>query len=139
MGRVLNHHSLLVQWACSVVDKPYVWGETDCGTLTREGLRIILGKDPFPGVPSWYSEEESRKIWFGMGGPDEAFLKLGAIEIDKGYIQTGDVAILEIGDMITACLAINDKLLFSTSDKGTCFKPLRQLLNLNNIRFYKWE
>lgn len=128
--------SKLIQWAISIQGLPYIWGQTDCGTLVRKGLCIYLNRDPFKNIPSWENENEARKIWSDLGGVDKAFIDLGAIKIEPSYRHTGDVALLTILNDDTAVLVINDRFLFSTL-QGIKFRKLITFDKLN-IRFYRF-
>lgn len=136
--RIPNYDIKLYEWLNTVIGKPYIWGETDCGTLVREGLKLITGIDPFGNLPYWKTEMECRQIWDAMGGVDKAFTEIFKFKkIDRNYIQMGDVSVLEVRDLITASLIINnERMLFSSVDKGVEIRNLTQLQKLN-IRFYR--
>ena len=137
---IANYEVRLSEWVKHKLGMAYEWGKTDCGTIVREGLFLILDRDPFPYVPDWKSESESRKIWDEMGGVDHAFLGFGAQKIGANYVQTGDVAILEIGRFLTAALVIgNNKILFSSEDKGIEARNITPAMLKLNIRFYRFK
>lgn len=123
----MKNYNALITWAGKQVGKPYQWGVTDCGTTTREGLRILLGRDPFPGLPAWTNEQEMREIWGSLGGAEAGFLCYGAVRVQPGYTQTGDVALLKLKDLETATLLVNGQMLFSFEDKGVQFRSLKNL------------
>ena len=136
--KVYNYDYKLIEWVNTQLRKPYIWGETDCGSLVRKGLNIIYGKDKFNDIPSWDTEEICRKIWDDLGGVDNAFLKFGAKKIKGTFAQTGDVAVLEIGKLLTAAIVIGSgKLLFSSIDKGVETRDIYSLLRFD-IRFYRF-
>lgn len=136
--KVDNYDYKLIEWVNTQLGKPYIWGKTDCGSLVRKGLNIVFGKDKFNDIPSWDSEEICRKIWDDLGGVDNAFLSLGARKIKGTFAQTGDIAVLEIGKLLTAAMVIGSgKLLFSSTDKGVETRGLYSLLRFN-IRFYRF-
>lgn len=136
--KVDNYDYKLIEWVNTQLRKPYIWGETDCGSLVRKGLNIIYDKDKFNNVPLWDNEETCRKIWDDLDGVDNAFLKFGAKKIKGTFAQTGDVAVLEIGKLLTAAMVIGSgKLLFSSTDKGVETRDLYPLLRFN-IRFYRF-
>ncbi len=137
--KVDNYDYKLIEWVNTQLGKPYIWGETDCGTLVRKGLNIVYKKDCFHDTASWSSETECRKIWDDLGGVDKAFLDFGAKKIKGTYAQTGDVAVLEIGKLLTASMVIGSgKLLFSSIDKGVETRVLYSLLRFD-IRFYRFS
>lgn len=137
---IANYEGRLAEWVRHKLGMAYEWGKTDCGTLVREGLFLILNHDPFPFVPDWNNEQESRKIWEDMGGVDHAFLGFGAEKTDTNYIQTGDIAVLEVDKFITAAMVIgNNKMLFSSTDKGVFTRNITPALLKLNIRFYRFK
>ena len=137
--KVDNYDYKLIEWVNIQLGKPYIWGETDCGSLVRKGLNIVYGKDCFGYILAWDSEVECRKIWDDLGGVDKAFLDFGARKIKGTFAQTGDVAILEIGKLLTASVVIGSKLLFSSADKGVEMRDITPFLLLPNIRFYRFR
>jgi len=72
----------LVEWAASVKDQPYVWGETDCIALVRRALQIQFGEDLFPVLPMWSSPQDALRMWSGVkadGGYEALFTTMGAM------------------------------------------------------------
>ena len=137
--KVYNYDYKLIEWVNTQLRKPYIWGETDCGSLVRKGLNIIYGKDKFNDMQSWDTEEICRKIWNDLGGVDKAFLDFGAKKIKGTFAQTGDVAVLEVGKLLTVSIAIGTgKLLFSSTDKGVETRDITSSLLRLNIRFYRF-
>lgn len=136
--RVNNYNRLLVEWADRQLGKPYVWGKTDCGTIAREGLAVMLGQDPFPGLPSWNSEAEMRSVWGVLGGSDAGFVHFGAKRIEPNYAQTGDVILVRIKDIEASALIIDNKMLFCFFDKGVGY---RKTVSINNkhYRIYRFK
>lgn len=138
--KVENYDYKLIEWVNTQLGKPYIWGETDCGTLVRTGLNIVYGDDKFNNITFWDSEETCRKIWDDLGGVDKAFLNFGARKIKGTFAQTGDVAVLEVGKLLTASIVIGSgKLLFSSTDKGIETRDITPSLLRLNIRFYRFE
>lgn len=138
--KVDNYDYKLIEWVNTQLGKPYIWGETDCGSLVRKGLNIVFGTDRFINTPAWDSEVVCRKIWDDLGGVDKAFLGFGARKTKGTFAQTGDVAVLEIGKLITASMVISSgKLLFSSIDKGTETRDITSSLLKLNIRFYRFN
>lgn len=136
--KIDNYDYKLIEWVNTQLGKPYIWGETDCGSLVRKGLNIIYGKDKFNDIPSWDTEEICRKIWDDLGGADKAFLDFGAKKIKGTFAQTGDVAVLEVGKLLTAAMVIGGKLLFSSTDKGIETRDITPSLLRLDIRFYRF-
>ena len=137
--KVDNYDYKLIEWVNTQLRRPYIWGDTDCGSVVRKGLNIIYGKDKFNAISTWDSEEICRKIWDDLGGVDKAFLDFGAKKIKRTYAQTGDVAVLEIGKLLTAAMVIScNKLLFSSTDKGVETRDITPSLLKLNIRFYRF-
>ncbi len=136
--KVDNYDYKLVEWVNTQLRKPYIWGETDCGSLVRKGLNIIYDKDKFNDIPSWDTEEICRKIWDDLGGVDKAFLDFGAKKIKGTFAQTGDVVVLT-ANSAAGLIIDNGKILFSSIEKGIIFRDIAFILSKVTSQFYRFS
>ncbi len=91
--RIENWDVALVAFAEYVRGRPFIWGETDCATLVRRGLGIMLDGDPWRGhLGTWKtkigafrisSKTDARRILRGSG----------AVRVVPGYETAGDLAL----------------------------------------------
>ena len=135
--KVDNYDYKLIEWVNTQMGKPYVWGVTDCGSLVRQGLNIVYGKDKFNDIPTWNTEEMCRKIWDDLGGVDKAFLDFGAKKIKGTFAQTGDIIVITANS--AAGLIINSKILFSSIEKGIIFRDIVFILSKVTSQFYRFS
>lgn len=93
MNKIENWDSFLVEYANNMVGKEFVWGKTDCATLARRGLMVILGRNPWRGhIKVWRSKAAALRASKTVD-PIAIFNDSGAREIDRGFISAGDIAI----------------------------------------------
>ena len=136
--RVENWNGKLIDWASKQIGKPFIWGETDCGTLIRQGLQVITGIDVFTPLAWWQTEQRARESWDALGGIHAGFINnFKAINIGCEYVQTGYIGILRINNLDTATIILNDKLLFSSIDAGITLRNLSNLLK-DRFIFYRF-
>lgn len=90
LRRGLNWSDDLVRWARDEIGKPYVWGETDCGSLLRRGLAIVYGQE-IGEVPAYDSLSSAYRVSEAIGGLRAVLHRLGAEPIGLKFATTGDV------------------------------------------------
>jgi len=72
----------------------YRMGHTDCASLTRLGLKSILGRDPWRDhVPAWNNTTSALKVARSVGGAVSVLTNSGASEVDRAIAGPGDVAV----------------------------------------------
>lgn len=90
MMRVANWDSVLRAWAATQLGAPYVWGRTDCVSLTTTGLQQLY---PAPlGLPAFPTKHAALRALL----EDPALLAgtltaLGAVAVALPFAQAGDV------------------------------------------------
>ena len=91
--RVENWDVHLVEFAESVRGAPFVWGETDCVTLARAGLRVILDRDPWHGLLGrWTTKRGAFRV--SVRADTGAILKASqAAEVPPRMATAGDLAV----------------------------------------------
>jgi hypothetical protein len=94
----------------------WAWGETDCGTLLREGLEIVFGH---PLMSIDYASREEARAWMQEMGTSASkyFEGCGAVRHPVGELQGGDVIVRPgmANGMPRLALALDDEVLL-TSD-----------------------
>lgn len=92
----------LVRWASDLVGEPFVWGETDCGTLCRRALEVLYAGDVATELlgPPWDSVAGARRAWARLEDLEDALAVFGALPVDGTHLQTGDIVQLEGDDRI---------------------------------------
>lgn len=93
MVRVENWDSELVRYAEAHRGESFRWGETDCVTLTREALMIMLGEDPWRHlVPRFKTLRKAARL-AGELEPEITLRDTGAVEVGYHFGWAGDVAL----------------------------------------------
>lgn len=96
MARVRNWDVAVALMARNLVGRPFVWGETDCGTLCRLTLDALYGPGTAEGWlgQAWKSARGAARAWRRLGGPEDVLERLGAAEVHPDYASTGDIVVL---------------------------------------------
>lgn len=81
----------LVAYAQAQLGRPFLWGETDCFSLAREALGVILEDNPLADVPGYTSREEAEAVAGAVLDVADAIERLGAYSRPVGFAQQGDV------------------------------------------------
>jgi hypothetical protein len=89
---IANWDVLLAEWAAAQVGRPFVWGETDCVSLTCAGLAVVLGRPFFP-KPA-YSSEAAAKQLVPFGGRLGQQLALLGRRVPELMAQSADVVVI---------------------------------------------
>lgn len=110
----INKRNELVKWATTKVGLPFVWGKTDCTTITLEGIEKYYGIK-FPLENTWSSLKEALRAYKKYGTPPELLEKEGLKKIQKKFEQTGDIFCWQghgywlIGIVIYNCVLVADE------------------------------
>jgi len=114
--RVPNWQRELLLWGERQRRMKWAWGETDCGTLLREGLEIVFGH-PLMSI-DYASREEARAWMIEMGtSASKYFEGCGALRQPLDELRGGDVVVRPgtANGMPRLALALDDEVLL-TSD-----------------------
>lgn len=117
----LDWRTQLARWAQAQPGRPFVWGETDCAALVRQGLELVFGHDLWPETPYWHSAREAKKTHKTTGGMVAALQRLGAQQTTVNFARSGDVVAFpepeeKVGGTALG-LWVDDRCLLS-SDRG---------------------
>lgn len=124
MMRVRNWDVRLVEWANDLVGQEYDWGRTDCGSLVERAHRLMFGKQIFPGM-KYSTKREAVAIHARTGGVEGVLRKAGAVEIERNFVQQGDVFVEPDGDGMPSCaVVIAGGLLMTSPTDGVQLVPL---------------
>lgn len=80
--KLRSWRSLLITAAQKVRGQPYVWGTTDCVSLTRALLAEQFGQDVFPELPQLMSVRDAIRLHREVGFT-ELFAARGARELPR--------------------------------------------------------
>lgn len=125
MTRVPNWDIALHQWAADVVGRPYVWGETDCGSLVREAHALMYGVDLFHVKP-YTTRRQALYRHNSTGGVEAVLREAGAVDVPVAFAQQGDVLCEAEGDGLPACgVVVGRSVIWATVEDGVARTPLR--------------
>lgn len=104
----MSRGNALVRWAADMIGKEFSWGETDCATITLQGIAIFHGSSPFipfqreTNTRSLQRETNTRSLqretitfplWSGAGGrihfPKWISIK-EALRVQRKYGKTSE-------------------------------------------------
>jgi hypothetical protein len=94
----------------------FAWGETDCGTLMRQGLEVVFGRSIMD--INYASRDEARAWMQEMGtSASKYFEGCGAVRHPVSELQGGDVIVRPgtVKKLPRLALALDDEVLI-TSD-----------------------
>ena len=114
--RVPDWQRELLLWGERQRRRRWAWGETDCGTLLREGLEIVFGH-PLMSI-DYASREEARAWMIEMGtSASKYFERCGALRQPLDELRGGDVVVRPgtANELPRLALALDDEVLL-TSD-----------------------
>ena len=116
-SRVLNWDVHVTTWAIAQRGRPFIWGETDCGSLTREGHRVMYGRDLYEDIGSWLTAYSASRILVEHHGFGAILRSRGALAVPYHSLQTGDVV---LGDAPgrAAALVVAGRLLIADEEGG---------------------
>ena len=114
--RVPNWQRELLRWGERQRRMSWAWGETDCGTLMRQGLEIVFGH---PLMDIAYASREEARAWMQEMGTSasEYFERCGALRQPIYKLRGGDVVVRPgtVNGMPRLALALDTEVLL-TSD-----------------------
>ncbi len=138
--RIENWDSRLVEYAKEVDGQAFEWGTTDCASLVRRGLIVIMGDDPWKrAVKTWKTSRGALGIAERVDH-QEALRASGAVEVGKHYAWSGDVALGpsedEHGMIQMALLLPTRKAMTSAPDTGVIIVDRATMAE--GTRFYRY-
>ena len=114
--RVAEGPRELLLWGARQRRLQWAWGETDCGTLMRQGLKLVFGQTI---MEIEYTSREEAQAWMKSMGKTASkyFESLGASRQKKKNIQGADVIVRPgtVNGMPRLALALDHEVLL-TSD-----------------------
>ena len=114
--RVPDWQRELLLWGERQRRMKWAWGETDCGTLLREGLEIVFGH---PLMSIDYTSREEARAWMQEMGTSASryFERCGASRQPLDELRGGDVVVRPgtANRLPRLALALDDEVLL-TSD-----------------------
>ena len=130
-----NKKNELIIWASSKIGKPFIWGESDCSTLTLEGISLYYG-NIFNLKNIWGSLKKALRAYEIYGTPINILKQAGFISVNKKYEQTGDIFVLSVKNYYLVGVIINQSVLTSDEGKKIVLRPIN---TFNNYICYRKE
>lgn len=138
MVKVANYEVVVVELAERMRGQPFVWGQTDCVSISRRTLEAMLGSDPWrDSVPKYKTLREARRVFDRV---DMATIWNGAREVRDRLIVTGDIGVapaLDDHNLPSLYVALPRSLaLIANPSEGTTTIQRRRLLE--GTRWYRY-
>ena len=129
MNRVRTWDVDLLEWAESLVGKPFRWGTTDCGSIIRKAQQIIYGVDVFQLAP-WKGKTKALRTLVEIKGMRSQLCKC-ADQVGRGFLQMGDIVLVKHGcDVLETdglMLVVRDYALSTSPEGGVIRVPLEAI------------
>lgn len=90
--------SRLHRYAGERVGQSFQWGESDCGTLARNALAELFGRDVMPILPRWHSAREALAILETHGTFGQILTALDPLVTTPAFMRSGDLLVCEEPD-----------------------------------------
>lgn len=113
----------LIRWSEQQIGKPFEWGQTDCTTLTLEGIKIYYGKE-IPITLQWRSFKDALRAYKEYGNPADILEVHGFVEIRKNYEQTGDIFLWQGKGYWLLGMVVNGSVLIADEGRRIEMKPV---------------
>lgn len=123
----------LILWAAQQIGLPFVWGKSDCTTLTLEGVNLLYN-ETFNLENTWTSLKEALRAYKKYGTPIEILEKYGFEKVKKNYEQTGDILVWEGTGYYLIGIVINQSVLVADEGKLISFRPIVSFINYTCYR-----
>jgi len=124
----MNRKNELVIWASSKIGKSFVWGDSDCSTLTLEGILLYYG-NIFDFENIWNSLKAALRSYKKYGTPIQILQQAGFTLVNKKYEQTGDIFVLSIKNYYLVGIVINQSVLIADEGKKITLRPISTFSN----------
>ena len=111
----------LIAFAREQLGKPFVWGETNCLAIALRALDVQCGTDIAARYSKYMASERRAMSWVarhGLAGVVSRLIEEGAVEVAPAWIQTGDIALVEMPGNIGAAVYLGRNYLSSSSALG---------------------
>ena len=135
MIRTQNAENLLVLWGEAQRGKPFIWGQTDCGSLVIKAAKILYGKPVFD-ISEYQDKKEAATVIKEIGSYEEFLGEYGAMQTDFTHMSAGDVLTGRIrNDWPTAMVALRQRFVLSSEEERGVF--LEKLTEADDMKIFK--
>ena len=129
----MTRQQKLIEWAASKIGTPFVWGNSDCSSITLEGIKLYYG-DILNFENTWSSLKEAIRAYKKYGTPIEILEKTNFYKVSKNYEQTGDIFVWTGNSYYLVGMVINQSVMVADEEK--CLE-LRSLSSFNSYLCYR--
>lgn len=134
MKKVENWQNKLIAWAVSQEGRPFISGETDCASLCKHGLEVIYGEDIVK--LKWSTSEEALRTYVRVKDIYQYIVSQGWVEVERNYIQAGDLVILKTLPVNTFSLVVvGEKIILVDPKEGVVLRKLSDIKQ--EVVFYR--
>jgi len=130
MNRAENYSVELTAYAEEVRNKPFKWGETDCGSLVKAALRIIYGLEV--EIKSYRNVRGATTVYKGIGSSLSYLIDLGFKPVAPAYAGNGDLVVVKENPFDRCGVIVANQILTSEIGGTVSLYPLDRK-NLNGV------
>lgn len=120
--------------------RAFVWGSTDCATLTRQALKVIHNEDKWDGFVKRYDTKKGALLFVRNADPENVLVASGGCQVGRSFATAGDVALApemdDHGLPAVSILLCGCKVLYSTVEDGVIIVSKHALPA--GTRFYRY-
>jgi len=132
LKRIFDYQSALVDMADQFVGRQFLWGQTDCMTLSINAASKMYDDPSMLDFVTWVDEETARAFFKDETTPDAWLSDIGARQIPFEAICHGDAIVGCLPDLELpfSYFCIGSKLLSSLPDHGVFMSSFRIIQRL---------
>ena len=123
----------LIEWATSKIGTPFIWGNSDCSSITLEGIKLYYG-DILNFENTWVNLKEAIRAYKKYGNPLEILENANFYKVLKNYEQTGDIFVWTGNSYYLVGIIINQSVLVADENKLLQLRPINTFEEYNCFR-----
>ena len=131
----------LLSFSSKVIGKPFVWGDTDCCSLTVECFDYIRGTNHKQGrLISSITDKESAMELCANRTAYQVIIQNGFEEIELYKASRGDIIYFFKDGLESLHVCYGDKCLTSSEEEGVIFTPTKLVKRIvgSEGRCFRW-
>lgn len=115
---VMTSREKLIRIIEDARERPFKWGQNDCGTLFRELVMALGGADPFAGA-KWKDRKSAERALKKLGSKTVAARARKVMRrVKPGEARDFDFGVVDTGDALTSPYVLVGRHLFGIGETG---------------------
>ena len=134
----MNREQNFIIWARGMLAREFVWGETDCASLTLAGLDVFRGTDHAFKYRGLWTDEATALAHFQAELPSQVLQAIGCQEAALSLAVLGDVVTMPFGQWPECVhLVLGSRSLSADPEHGVILLPTRSLTSSPEARLWR--